>query len=155
MIRIKESDIVTSPKVSEMLIRNNAPIRTATHCWHFFNGTPQLMKIEGNYYEEDFIKKVLDKIILPAWDINSLLAPAIYKGSVLMKGRKIFEVQLVDRETNELFYGCAQTMADALGICVSNSLKANNNGEDTTNSRPRNVHPHHGERRGKGARTDD
>lgn len=94
------------------------------------------MKIDGNYYEEEFIKKVLAKTVLPAWDINSLLAPAIYKGSVLMKGRKIFEVQLVDRETNELFYGCAQTMADALGICVANSLKANNNGEDTPNSRP-------------------
>lgn len=136
MIKIKKEEIVTSPKVSEMLLRNYAPIRTATHCWHFFNGTPQLMKIDGNFNEEDFIKKVLDKIILPAWDINSLLAAAIYKGSVLMKGRKIFEVQMVDKETNELFYGCASTLADALGICVANSLKANNNGEDTPNSRP-------------------
>lgn len=137
MIRNKETEIITSKKVSEMLVRNNAPIRKATHYYqHHGNKQFSLHEVDKNWSDEIFEEEVAKGHIIPAWDINSLLAPAIYKGVVLMKGRKIFEVQLLDKETNELFYGCAHTMADALGICVANSLKANNNGEDTPNSRP-------------------
>lgn len=137
MIRIKESDIVTSLKVSKMLVKAGAPIMTASHYRLGIEGYLKVDRIKEGEWDDNLYKEATEKgHIIPAWDINSLLAPTIYKGSVLMKGRKIFEVQLWDKETNELFYGCAHTMADALGICVANSLKANNNGEDTPNSRP-------------------
>lgn len=130
MIRIKESEIITSRKVSEMLVKNKAPIRTATHYYqHHGNEKYSLHEVDKKWSDVIFEEEVAKGSIIPAWDINSMLAPAIYKGSVLMKGRKIFEVQMVDKETNELFYGCAKTMADALGVCLANSLKSYYNGE--------------------------
>ena len=130
MPRINKYEIITSKKVSEMLVRNNAPIRTATH-YYQNHGNKQfsLHEVDKNWSDVIFEEEVAKGSIIPAWDINSMLALAIYRGSVLMKGRKIFEVQMVDKETNELFYGCAKTMADALGICLANSIKSYYNGE--------------------------
>ena len=128
MIRIKESDIVTSPRVSQMLVKAGAPIMTASHYWLGIEGHLKVYCIKEGVWDDNVFKNATEKgHIIPAWDVNSLLAPAIFKGSLLIKGSSLYEVQLVDKDTNEMFYGCAQTLPDALAFCITRSLEENKN----------------------------
>ena len=131
MKRIAEREIITSRKVSEMLVKNGTPINTASHYYQIHRDKQySLHEVDKNWSDVIFEEEVARGCIIPAWDINSLLAQAILKGSVLMRGRKIFEVMIEEKETNEIFYGCAYTVIDALGICIANRLKAGSDGGD-------------------------